>query len=188
MRVIRGRVAVAALPLVLGLASCALATGLGGGGVTICNHYKDSPIPAGYDSNGCWTSTDYSARPEDVIPTVDASAPRLRIEASGNAPIGIEGTLFFVRALSPSGKIVLHRDWDWPSLSQQVPPNAYQLTAYARTCDGNCDNLDPPFLSCTVDVLAEPSMTYTMSYVVAESGRISCDVQSQPAHDHHPID
>ncbi len=39
---------------------CAAVGGLGGG-VTICNHYKDSPIPAGYDSNGCWTSTDYFA-------------------------------------------------------------------------------------------------------------------------------
>ncbi len=169
------------------LAGCAALGGLGGG-VTICNHYKDSPIPAGYDSNGCWTSTDYFARPDEVLPSVDATSPRLRIEASGNAPMGIEGTLFFVRAVSPSGKVKLHREWRWPSVTQQIPPGAYQVTAYARGCDGNCDSLDPPFLSCTADILAEPAMTYVVHYVVDSDGRISCETESVPDHEHQPID
>ena len=169
------------------LAACSMGAGTGGG-VTICEHYKDSPIPAGYDSNGCWTEPDYFAQPDEVLPEVDASSPFLRIEASGNAPMGIEGTLFFVRAVSPSGEVSLYREWDWPSLSQQVPRGAYQVTAFARGCDANCDNLAPPGLSCTVDILAEPSMAYTMSYVVGSDGRISCDAESEALHKHQPID
>lgn len=184
------RISIAAISiLAIGLAGCAtLETRFGGGGVTICNHYKDSPIPAGYDSNGCWSSTEYFAQADEVIPDVEASSPLLRIEGSGNAPMGIEGSLFFVRAISPSGTVVLHREWDWPSLSQQVPAGPYQVTAFARGCDGNCDYLDPPGGSCTVDVLAEPSMNYTMSYFFDGHGEVTCDVDSEPAHDHHPID
>ena len=85
--------------------------------------------------------------------------------------MGIEGTLFFVRAVSPSGKVKLHREWRWPGVTEQIPPGAYQVTAYARGCDGNCDSLDPPFLSCTADILAEPAMTYVVHYVVGGDGQ-----------------
>jgi hypothetical protein len=156
------------------LAACTAFTG--GRGVQICEQYDASPIPPGYDENGCWSSPDYFARPPEVIPEVGKAAPLLRIEASGNAPIGIEGTLFFVRAVAPSGTVILEREWDWPSMEQAVPPGAYQLTAYARICDGNCGMLDPPAFSCTIDVLAQPSMTYTMNYTVHERSRPSCDV------------
>ena len=30
--------------------------------------------------------------------------------------------MFFVRAVSPSGRVVLERDWEWPGMEQQVPP------------------------------------------------------------------
>jgi len=179
--------AVAASLLSLGLAACALGAG-GAGGVTICEHYKDSPLPAGYDAPGCWTEPDYFARPKDVIPDVEASSPRLRIAGSGNAAMGIEGSLFFIRAMSPAGEVVLHREWDWPNLTQQIPAGAYQVTAFVRGCDGNCDNLAPPARSCTIDVLAEPSMNYTMSYALADNGQVRCEVESEPAHDHQPID
>lgn len=144
------------------------------GGVMICEHYDDSPIPPGYDANGCWSPTEYFERAPEVIPEVDAVAPLLRIEASGDVPMGIEGTLYFVRVVSPTGRVVLERDWEWPSLEQKVPPGAYQVTAYSRACDGNCDQLDPTMLSCTVDLLAEPSMSYTMTYRVAPDRTISC--------------
>ena len=188
MRGSQVRIALAATLIAVGLGACAaVGSGMGGGGVTICEHYKDSPIPAGYESPGCWTYSEYFAQADEVIPVVEASAPRLRIEGSGNAPMGIEGSLFFVRAVSPSGRVVLHREWDWPSLSQQIPPGAYQVTAFVRGCDGNCDNLDPPGRSCTIDVLAEPSMNYIMSYAFI-GNEVNCDVESNPAHDHQPID
>jgi len=145
------------------------------GGTMICNHYDASPIPSGYDSNGCWVPSEYLERGPEVIPPVEATAPTLRIEASGTAPMGIEGTLFFVRVMSPTSRIVLEREWQWPSMEQQVPPGSYQVTAWARTCDGNCDLLDPPTLSCTVDLLAEPSFTYTMTYEVSDDWEVSCD-------------
>ena len=157
------------------LAACTWASS--GGGATICEQYDASPIPPGYDAKGCWTSADYFARPPEVIPEVGDAAPLLRVEATGNRPRGIEGTLFFVRAVSPSGKVILEREWDWPSMEQELPPGAYQVTAYARVCDGNCDNLDPPALSCTVDVLAQPSVTYTMAYAVHDHSPISCALE-----------
>ena len=149
--------------------------GFGGGGVTICSHYDDSPIPSGYDSNGCWTSPDFLERGPEVIPEVDSTSPLLRIEASGTAPEGFEGTLFFVRVMSTTSQIVLEREWQWPSMEQQIPPGAYQVTAWARTCDGNCGSLDPPIVSCTVDILAEPSFEYTMTYEVTAGEDASCD-------------
>ena len=145
-----------------------------GGGVQICNQHDASPIPPGYDSNGCWGTSDYFGRPPEVIPEPGPAAPLIRIEGSGTAPLGIEGTLFFVRAVSPSGTVVLDREWEWPSLEQSVPPGAYQVTAYARSCDANCDYLDPPAFSCTVEILAEPSMTYTMTYLVGNGASVSC--------------
>ena len=151
------------------------------GGVTICEHYDDSPMPPGYTSDGCWTADDYFQAPPEVNPDVTDSDPILRIEASGSAPFGIEGTLFFVRVVSPSGKVVMEREWQWPSMNHRIPPGAYQVTAYARTCDGNCGLLDPPGDSCTVDLLAEPSMTLTMSYSVAHGGTVDCDVSVEPS-------
>lgn len=145
------------------------------GGVQICEHYDDDPIPPGYDENGCWSPTEYFERAPEVIPEVDDSAPVLRIEAAGDIPGGIEGELFFVRAISPTGRIVLDRDWEWPGMDQQVPPGAYQVTAYLRYCDGDCSKLDPPVRSCTVDILAEPSFTYTMTYDTNADGTVGCD-------------
>ena len=139
-------------------------------GFMICEHYDDSPIPPGYDENGCWFPTEYMDQPPEVIPNVDGVAPVLRIDATGDAPIGIEGTMFFVRAVSPSGRVVLERDWEWPGMEQQVPPGIYQVTAYARVCAGNCERLDPPMMSCTADILLEPSFTYTMTYHVNATG------------------
>jgi hypothetical protein len=155
------------------LAACGVAESRDG--VMICEHYDDDPIPPGYDENGCWAPTEYFELAPTVIPEVDDVAPVLRIEATGDVPAGIEGQLFFVRAISPTGRIVLDRDWEWPGMEQKVPPGAYQVTAYLRYCDGNCSLLDPPTMSCTVDLLAEPSFTYTITYEAHGDGSVSCD-------------
>ncbi len=148
----------------------------GSGGPQICDQYNAPTPPPGYDENGCWEPAEYFERAPEVIPSVAPSDPLLRIEATGQAPMGIEGTLFFVRAMSPTARIVLEREWMWPSLDQQIPPGAYQVTAFARTCDANCDYLDPTIISCTIDVVAEPSFTYTMSYDVQSDGSIKCSL------------
>jgi hypothetical protein len=171
-------VVASAVILALSLAGCDLLSGIGSGGAKICDQYDASPMPPGYDSNGCWTPTEYFERAPEVIPEVGVGAPLLRLEASGPTPMGIEGTLFFIRVLSPTAKIVLDREWEWPSMKQKIPPGAYQVTAYARTCDANCDFLDPTMLSCTVDLVAQPSMTYTMTYTVSRRGTIDCNVDS----------
>jgi hypothetical protein len=136
-------------------------------GVQICDQYDAPSIPPGYDTNGCWAPTEYFEAAPEVIPSVGVAAPTLLLQASGTVPMAIEGTLLFIRAVSPTARVVLERQWDWPGIEQQVPPGAYQVTIYARTCDANCGSLDPSMLSCTVDVLAEPSMTYTIAYDVS---------------------
>jgi hypothetical protein len=148
-------------------------------GTQICDQYDAPSIPPGYDKHGCWTPTEYFEAPPEVIPPVDAAAPKLLLRASGTEPMGIEGTLYFIRAVSPTVRIVLARQWEWPSLDQRVPPGAYQVTIYARTCDANCGYLDPSMLSCTVDLLAEPSTTYTIRYHVPNgmsSSAATCEV------------
>ena len=164
---------VLAIALVAILAACG--TGAeANNGVKICEHYDDDPIPPGYDENGCWSPTEYFERAPEVIPDVDDFAPVLRIDGTGSPPGGIEGQLFFVRVSSPTGRIVLERDWEWPSMEQQVPAGSYQVTAYMRFCDGSCELLDPAMLSCTTDILAEPSFTYAMTYHVNDDGTTDC--------------
>jgi hypothetical protein len=114
-------------------------------------------------------------RAPEVIPETDATAPTLQIEASGQPPTGIEGATYFVRVVSPTGTVVLEREWQWPSFEQNVRPGTYKVTAYSRTCSGNCAFLGPAMLSCTVDILAEPSMTYTLTYHATGDGGVTCD-------------
>ncbi len=132
----------------------------------ICDQYDAPSIPPGYDENGCWAPTEYFEAAPEVIPVVGLGAATLLLGATGTAPMGIEGTLFFFRVVSPTARVVLERQWQWPSLEQRVPPGSYQITIYARFCDANCGYLDPSMLSCTVDILAEPSMTYAIAYNV----------------------
>jgi hypothetical protein len=144
------------------------------GGATICDKYDVPSMPAGYDEDGCWHPDEYFEAPPEVIPAVGEGAPLLRIDASGPMPMGIEGTMFFVRVTSPTARVVLERTWEWPVLEQRIPPGAYQVTAYARTCDGNCESLDPTMLSCTIDDVAAPSGTYTMRWEVQDRGTATC--------------
>jgi hypothetical protein len=52
--------------------------------------------------------------------------------------------------------------------ASSVKPGDYTLTAWERTCGGNCDNLDPAQGECTLDFTAEPGqaveilVTYTI--------------------------
>lgn len=157
---------VPALLLVMLLAAACTAIGgdpvFGGpGGVTSCD--GASPRP-GIDENGCWHIPDYFAVPPEVVPSVDETAATVVIDGSGSPPEWIEGGIFFVRAVSTSGEVVLEQRFDWPGSEVQIPPGYYQVTLYARSCDANCDYLAPPTFSCTVDLIAEPSRTFTIDY------------------------
>jgi len=144
-------------------------------GVRICD--ADLAGTNGRDENGCWFPGYYFEAPPEVIPQITDSDPLIRVVAQGEAPMGIEGTLFFVRAMNPIDQVILARQWDWPGMEQRIPAGAYQVTIYARTCDANCGYLDPTTYSCTVDVLAEPATTNTIQYDVSDRGKVSCELE-----------
>jgi hypothetical protein len=82
----------------------------------------------------------------------------------------IEGSLRFVRLDGPSSL-----DWAVDDGSgsgspaedryvvgvqrTSVKPGDYTLTAWERSCSGNCDNLDPPGNYCAIDFAAAPGDT-----------------------------
>lgn len=65
---------------------------------------------------------------------------------------GVEGSVLFVRLVDDGGTMVLDRPFDWPADEQRISPGRYDLTAYWRTCVGNCSNLDGEDRFCEHDV------------------------------------
>jgi len=143
-------------------------------GVAICDPARAGA--SGRDENGCWYPENYFEAPPEVVPQVGPGAPVVQVLASGTRPMGIEGTLFFLRAVSPIDEVIVARQWIWPTMEQAVPAGAYQVTIYARSCDANCDFLDPTDFSCSVDLLAEPATTYTIHYDVDDRGNVTCEL------------
>jgi hypothetical protein len=117
------------------------------------------------------------AVPTMMRPSVDARAATIRVEGSPQQLIlGIEGFKSFIRATAPSGQVVLEQMYDWPSTEQKIPPGNYHLTLYQRNCDGNCDVLDPPTLSCVVDLPIEEGIARTISITITGFDKVSCEV------------
>jgi hypothetical protein len=113
---------------------------------------------------GCWEAPDSHDVPPEVVPPTGPDAAVMSIRGSGSPPGWMEGGIFFIRAVSPSGTTVLEQRFNWPSDDVPVPPGQYQVTLFARSCDGNCDSLSAPTLSCTLDLLAEPTRTFVLAY------------------------
>ena len=65
---------------------------------------------------------------------------------------GVEGAVLFVRLVDDGGTMMLDRPFDWPADEQRVPAGSYDLTAYWRTCSGNCGQLDDEDRFCERDV------------------------------------
>ena len=65
---------------------------------------------------------------------------------------GVEGAVLFVRMVDDDGMTVLDRQFDWPADEQRISPGSYDLTAYWRTCSGNCGQLDGEDRFCEHDV------------------------------------
>lgn len=173
--------------LVVIVAGCAFG-GTTSGEVTWCDYLPLSR--PGIDENGCWQLPDYWAVPPEILPPASDESAVLAIEGAGT-PLGwMEGGIFFIRAVTPAGRTVLETRFDWPRANQPVPAGVYQVTMFARGCNGNCDLLSPPILSCVVDLLAEPALSYTIHYALSTSTRVdsstdlyaTCSVEDQ----HYP--
>lgn len=174
--------------LVVIVAGCASGGPTTGGttsdGATWCDYLPHSR--PGIDENGCWQLPDYWAVAPEVLPPATGESAILTIEIAGSDPGWMEGGIFFIRAVTPAGRTVLETRLTGPAPEQAIPAGVYQVTMFARPCDGNCDLLDPPTLSCVVDLLAEPALAYTIHYVLSvptESNpdqTATCAVDDQP--------
>jgi hypothetical protein len=119
------------------------------------------------------------AVPSMIAPSVDRTAATIHVQGHPEELIlGIEGFKSFVRATAPSGQVVLEQMYDWPTTEQKLSPGHYQLTLYQRNCDGNCDFLDPPALSCILDMSLEEGDARTISVTITGFDKVACEVVS----------
>lgn len=91
---------------------------------------------------------------QEVVPSVGPDAARIDFTFThyglDEVMLGIEGAVFFLRATTQPGEVVLDRIVD-PRDAQRLPFADYKLTAYYRTCGGNCAHLDMPREICSAE-------------------------------------
>jgi hypothetical protein len=92
--------------------------------------------------------------PHDAAVTVNFTHPQL---------LGIEGAVEFLQATNAEQDVVLDAVIDEGGATVQMTPGTYRLTAYYRTCDGNCGFLDPPDTFCSADATLAPNGRYRLA-------------------------
>jgi hypothetical protein len=121
--------------------------------------------------------------PPTVIPPQESDSGLVRVEVANADPGWIEGGYFYMRATSPDDQVVLEQplefqfgEWESPAASGEVrpPPTAsgeaylapgsYELTIYGRNCNGNCGQLSPPSLECTLPITVTANDQLTIEY------------------------
>ena len=84
-------------------------------------------------------------------PAATAAGAQLRItQVKVGEGVPIEGVFSYIRVERADGATVTERRL--PSsdrLTLALPPGAYRLANWRRTCDANCGNLDPPSSNCS---------------------------------------
>jgi hypothetical protein len=127
--------------LLIGTAAMAVAIGFAGyvPGVRVTADRSATPAPA------------------HIVPLTWVDGAVLQTFSQPDAhPPGIEGALLFIRLADAHGRVILDRQFSWPSDRQAIPPGTYALTAYWRRCNGNCDNLGGEAPFCELSVRAGP--------------------------------
>jgi len=77
-------------------------------------------------------------------------------------PLFIEGAVAFAEVVDDAGMLAASGRIDdylgeADLLRVELPPGAYQVRSYVRSCDGNCGFLDPPTDGCELAVTLEPA-------------------------------
>lgn len=74
-----------------------------------------------------------------------------RFDSSHGVPT--EGSIsYLVLKRTPGGQVLSAELTGTDSLSTPVPAGRYHVSAFQRTCSGNCETLDPPSYTCGRDV------------------------------------
>lgn len=135
---------------------------------------------------GCGVSG-YGPIDSDVpnfVPPAGVGGPEIRTTTPDGAMFpGVEGSVLFVRLVKPDGETILDRPFAWPSDRQRVPAGTYMMSAYFRTCVGNCGNLDVEGGAfCEEDLVLGPSVTVEI-HVMPEQ---PCAMDDVPYHERLP--
>lgn len=82
--------------------------------------------------------------------------------------LGIEGAIYFLKATDPQGTVVLDRMVSQDGDQERLPQGDYVLTAYFRTCDGNCASLGEAEVFCSVEKMLAPNESYRLVVSVSQ--------------------
>jgi hypothetical protein len=82
--------------------------------------------------------------------TAPVNAGQLKItQVTDGDAIPVEGALSYIRIERETGAALTERQLPGShQLWLRVPPGAYRLVSWQRTCDGDCGYLDPPSNRC----------------------------------------
>jgi hypothetical protein len=83
--------------------------------------------------------------------------------------LGIEGAIFFVMSHDADGAVVLDAVVPFEGGVVNAPAGQQSLSAYYRTCSGNCSRLDPPSIFCTTDASLEAGAQYDLAVVITSA-------------------
>jgi hypothetical protein len=90
-----------------------------------------------------------AARANGPAATAPANAGQLKIaQVTVGDAIPVEGALSYIRIERETGAALTRQLPGSHQLTLRVPPGAYRLMSWQRTCDGNCGYLDPPSNRC----------------------------------------
>ncbi|HJP72548.1 MAG TPA: hypothetical protein VJ975_12595 [Candidatus Limnocylindria bacterium] len=102
----------------------------------------------------------------EIRPKIDETAAEIAFSFERwDHQLGIEGAILFLKATDANGVVVLDRMVDGDGDLERIPPGDYSLTAYYRTCDGNCAVLDPAQDFCSLRASFEPSGRHRLTVV-----------------------
>jgi hypothetical protein len=106
--------------------------------------------------------TERAGWPDEVRPEVGGLSGVVAIDGHGDLGFrgaSMEGSVSFVRATLPDGRVALEHAFEWPRTEAELPLGVYRVSVYTLACVGTCDNL------------------------AAENGRHRCDVEVDLAYD-----
>lgn len=102
----------------------------------------------------------------ETRPEVNETAGEIAFSFEGwDHQLGIEGAVLFLKATDANGVVVLDRMVDGDGDLERIPPGDYTLTAYYRTCDGNCAVLDRAQDFCSLRASFEPNGRHRLTVV-----------------------
>ena len=89
-----------------------------------------------------WQGLPLDPSAANVVPFVGLDSAIIEtVGAEEGLTPGVEGSVLFVRLVSPEGSTVLDRPFEWPADQQRISPGQYALNVYWRGCNGNCGDL-----------------------------------------------